>query len=266
MPAPRQIVRWEKGSSAVRARDELAGEEPLEIRIDDQPVSVTMRTPGHDAELAAGFLLAEGLVYDPGQVLKISHHPRNKEGNVIGVYLSAETNVDLERLRRNVFVSSSCGLCGKASIDEVKRHFPAIKSKASVDAGVLLRLPGLLRARQEAFDRTGGLHAAALFDLTGNLLCAREDIGRHNAVDKVLGRACLDGLLPLDGHILFVSGRVSFEIVQKALAARIPIIAAVSAPSSLAVHFAQSSGQTLAGFVRGNRLNVYSHPKRIKFK
>ncbi|HZM02688.1 MAG TPA: formate dehydrogenase accessory sulfurtransferase FdhD [Candidatus Saccharimonadales bacterium] len=264
-PSRRKILRWEKGTPPARAVDELASEEPLEIRADNQRISVTMRTPGHDHELAAGFLLSEGLITRREQILDITHYPRNRDKNVIGVYLAPETKVDLQRLTRHVFVSSSCGLCGKTSIDAIHQHFPPVKTKITVLAGLLLHLPEKLRAEQTAFERTGGLHAAGLFDADGRLVVAREDIGRHNAVDKILGHGLLNGLLPLDRHILHVSGRVSFEIMQKALAARVPLVAAVSAPSDLAVKFAQASGQTLVGFVRGQRLNVYSHARRIKF-
>jgi len=267
MKSSRQkIVRWASGAAPSGAMDDLAVEEPLEIRVDNQRVSVTMRTPGHDDELAAGFLLGEGLIKRRAEVLKIAPYPRNNDKNVLGVFLAPDTPLDLQHLTRHFFVSSSCGLCGKASIAAVRRHFPAIKTKISVAAVVLLQLPEKLRAQQETFARTGGLHAAGLFDLTGKLIVAREDVGRHNAVDKVLGRALLNDLLPLDGHILFVSGRVSFEIVQKALAARVAVIAAVSAPTNLAVEFAQANGQTLIGFVRENRLNVYTHTRRVKFR
>lgn len=245
--------------------DFLAEEEPLEIRVDNHPISVTMRTPGHDDELAAGFLLTEGLLKKRADILKISLHPLNKSKNVINVFLSPDVAVNLEQLTRHVFASSSCGLCGKATIESVHQHFPKIKNKVSVSAKTILGLPDKLRGAQETFDRTGGLHAAALFELDGNLLVLREDVGRHNAVDKVLGHSFLKNIFPLERHILMVSGRASFEILQKALAARIPIICAVSAPSSLAVEFARESGQTLVGFLREERMNVYSHPKRIKF-
>jgi len=262
---PRQIVRWESGAAPVRALDELAGEEPLEIRIDNKPVSVTMRTPGHDDELAAGLLLSEGLIRRQEQILKIAHHPRHRGQNVVGVFLAPDTEVDLRRLDRHFPVSSSCGLCGKTSIASVRQRFPSVKTKVTVAASILLRLPETLRERQSDFDRTGGLHAAGLFEASGRLLVAREDVGRHNAVDKVLGHALLNGWIPLRRHVLFVSGRVSFEIVQKALAGGIPVIAAVSAPTSLAVEMARSGGQTLVGFVRGRRLNVYAHAGRVKF-
>jgi FdhD protein len=245
--------------------DELTIEEPLEIRVDNQPVSVTMRTPGNDDELASGFLVSEGLIKNRSDVLKIEPYPRNKEKNVINVFLAPDVAVDFQQLTRYVFASSGCGLCGKATIDSVHRHFPKIKSKVLVGAATILELPEKLRHAQENFDRTGGLHAAAIFDLDGKLIVLREDVGRHNAVDKVLGHAFLKGDFPLAQNILMVSGRASFEIMQKALAAQIPVICAVSAPSSLAVEFAQSSGQTLVGFLREERMNIYSQPKRIRF-
>jgi FdhD protein len=259
------IWRWEKGLRPRRWPDELAREEPLEIRVDDRPVAVTMRTPGHDEELAAGFLVSEGLIQRREQVVNTATHPRNADRNVIGVFLADGVQIDFQRLTRHTFVSSSCGLCGKASIESVRRQFPPIRGPVRVKAETLLALPETLRRSQTTFARTGGLHAAGLFDLDGNLLLLREDIGRHNAVDKVLGRGFLDGLLPLDRHILVVSGRASFEIMQKALAGRLPIVVAVSAPSSLAVEFAQASRQTLAGFVRGERMNIYSGQGRIVF-
>ncbi|MEO6183333.1 MAG: formate dehydrogenase accessory sulfurtransferase FdhD [Verrucomicrobiota bacterium] len=259
-----QIWRWD-GKSAAKAHDFLAAEEPLGIRVDNHPVSVTMRTPGNDDELAVGFLLTEGLLKKRADILKIAPHPRNQKKNVINVFLAPDVAVNLEQLTRHVFASSSCGLCGKATIESVHQHFAKIKNKVSVNAKTILTLPDKLRAAQETFERTGGLHAAAIFDLDGNLVVLREDVGRHNAVDKVLGHCFLQGIFPLEQHILLVSGRASFEILQKALAARIGIICAVSAPSSLAVEFARESGQTLVGFLREERMNVYSHPKRIKF-
>ena len=262
----RHLLRWQAGSKALRVKDELAAEEPLEIQVDTQSVVVTMRTPGHDEELAAGFLLTEGLIKSPKQILKIVPYVRNESGNVLDVFLAPGVNVDFASLKRNVYASSSCGLCGKASIDAVHRHFKKVKSVMKVPVKLLAALPELLRREQAAFELTGGLHAAAIFNSRGRLIAVREDVGRHNAVDKVLGFALLNGLLPLDRHILLVSGRASFEIMQKALAARIPIVAAVSAPSSLAVQFAVESRQTLVGFLRGDRLNIYSHPERIRLK
>ncbi len=264
-PAKREIIRWEEGGIPERVADEVAAEEPLEIRIDNKPVSVTMRTPGHDEELAAGFLLSEGIITGRDQISKISPYPRNDDGNVIGVYLTEDARVDWGQLTRHVFVSSSCGLCGKASIESVHRHFPPVEAKVSVQAKTLLDLPRALLAKQVAFGRTGGLHGAGLFGLDGKLIVLREDVGRHNAVDKVVGHALLNGLLPCDENVLLVSGRASFEILQKALAARMAIVAAVSAPSSLAVEFAEASGQTLVGFLRGGRMNVYAGAERIEF-
>jgi FdhD protein len=258
-----RIVRWEQGRAPRATTDELAAEEPLEIRVENRVIAVTMRTPGHDDELAAGFLFSEGVIGRREQVVSIASHPRNMTRNVIGVFLADGVEVDFKRLERHTFVSSSCGLCGKTSIDAVRRLFAPIRSGVRMDATVLLQLPDTLRAQQTAFARTGGLHAAGVFDLDGNLIVSREDIGRHNAVDKILGHGFLNGLLPYDRHVLMVSGRASFEIMQKALAGRLPIIAAVSAPSSLAVEFAKASRQTLAGFVRGDRMNVYTESKRI---
>jgi FdhD protein len=245
--------------------DELAHEEPLEIRVRGRAVSVTMRTPDHDNELAAGFLLSEGLIHGRDDILRVEPCDRNEDGNLLNVVLAPHVAVDFDRLTRHVFASSSCGLCGKATIDAIRRSFPAVESSTRFDAAVILQLPNVMRKAQAAFDRTGGLHAAALFDSTGKLLVLREDVGRHNAVDKVLGFALFEGLLPLDNHILLVSGRTSFEILQKALAARIPLVAAVSAPSSLAVQFAQENGQTLVGFLRPQRMNIYSHAQCILF-
>lgn len=259
----KQVVQW-RGGKRRRVRDELALEEPLEIRVDTRPVSVTMRTPGDDEELAAGFLFTEGIVHAPGDIARIRRSPRN--ANTLDVFLAPDMKVDVERLRRSVFISSSCGLCGKASIQSVHRKFrPLAADTLRISARVLLALPKKLQAAQKTFARTGGLHAAAIFSAEGELVVAREDIGRHNAVDKVIGFGLRAGQLPFDRHVLAVSGRASFEIVQKALAARIPIVCAVSAPSSLAVEFARASGMTLVGFLRGDRLNVYAGVRRVIF-
>jgi FdhD protein len=245
--------------------DELAEEEPLEIRVKGRAVSVTLRTPGHDEELAAGFLLTEGIIGDRADVLGIDPCAHARGGNVVNVVLAPEAKVDFERLTRHVFTSSSCGMCGKATIDAVFQGFPPVTSDVTVAADALLALPEKLRRVQATFDRTGGLHAAAIFSSAGELVVSREDVGRHNAVDKVLGYGLLNGLLPFDRHVLLVSGRASFEIMQKALAARVPLVAAVSAPSSLAAEFAGDSGQTLVGFLRETRMNVYAHPQRVRF-
>ena len=265
MPRVTRIVRWKTGSAPVPTTGCLAPEEPLEIRVDSRAVSVTMRTPGHDEELAVGFLLTEGLIQRPADVVAVRPYPRNELGNVVDVLLSPDVTVDMARLTRHVFASSSCGLCGKASIASVRGQFPRVRSRVTVAAETLLQLPDAMRAAQTTFAATGGLHAAALFTSEGEMLLLREDVGRHNAVDKVLGRAFLDGMLPLGRHVLLVSGRTSFEILQKALAGGLAIVAAVSAPSSLAVEFARANGQTLVGFLRENRFNVYAGGRRVRF-
>ena len=260
----KRIVRWTLDRGPEAADDELAVEEPLEIQVETRPISVTMRTPGHDEELAAGFLITEGVLDDLKQIRAIRPYPRNEKGNAINVLLREDVIVDLARLTRHVFSSSSCGLCGKATIDAIHSHFPPIISHLSLSAHTLRQLPAKMRAAQASFERTGGLHAAALINTEGQLLVLREDIGRHNAVDKVLGHALLYGVMDPSQAILLVSGRASFEILQKSLAGKIPIIAAVSAPSSLAVEFAEASGQTLIGFLREDRFNVYTHAHRIR--
>jgi FdhD protein len=273
------VLRHRDGQPPAPADDLLAVEEPLEIRLNGRSLSVTMRTPGHDEELAAGFLLTEGLLRARADLAALDHvHPLrpvpgSTQGNILDATLAPHLAPDFAKLTRHVFASSSCGLCGKASIANLHQQFPPLPfpdsvSPASAPAltlplAVLRRLPHTLRAAQDTFTRTGGLHAAGLFDLTGRLLVAREDVGRHNAVDKVLGHALLHDLGPLTHHILLVSGRASFEIVQKALAARVPILAAVSAPSSLAVEFARANGQTLVAFLRDTSFNLYTHPARI---
>lgn len=263
MQSRKRILRWESGRALRRVDDNLAAEEPLEIQVEGRPVSITMRTPGHDAELAAGFLLSEGLVRSAGDLRDIRPYPRNRTGNAINVFLAPEVTVDFARLTRHVFASSSCGICGKASIDAVRAVFKPVRTQFKVHASVLAGLPGSMRSAQATFDATGGLHAAALFDTEGRLHVLREDVGRHNAVDKVLGHALTAGWLPLDRHILLVSGRASFEILQKALAARIALLCAVSAPSSLAVDFARANGQTLVGFLREGRFNIYTGAERV---
>ena len=247
------LVRHGK-AAPTPAQDQVAVEEPLELRLDGHPVSVLMRTPGHDEELAAGFLVTEGLIQDSRQIRKIE--PRPDEGRVL-VFLADEVKIDLKRLSRHLFTGSSCGLCGKATLDAIFTHSPPITRPLEIPDAIFLSAPEKLRAAQSVFDATGGLHAAGIFSATGDLLICREDIGRHNAVDKVIGRAFLDGL-DLTNTFLLVSGRASFEILQKALAARIPAVAAVSAPSSLAVEFAKESGQTLIGFLRPPGFNRYT--------
>jgi FdhD protein len=257
-------IRKYADGAFVESADELAVEEPLEIRVRGRAISVTMRTPGHDAELAAGFLFTEGVIRNRADILNIvpCDADRPEAANRIDVLLAPLVHVDFARLTRHVFTTSSCGLCGKATIESIRQNCPPLPPGPTVDAATLLSLPAAMRSAQPAFDRTGGLHAAALFDTTGRLLILREDVGRHNALDKVIGHALLTAQ-PMDQTILLVSGRASFEIMQKALSARIPLIAAVSAPSSLAVQIARESGQTLAGFLREGRMNVYAHPDRI---
>jgi FdhD protein len=300
-------IRRVKGSVESEDKDFLAGEEPLEIRVEGSSLAVVMRTPGEDRELAAGFLVTEGLVHTAGDIVDIRHRPHcllsapnnsgrpnevvkakseakpaslqgrqqasgdsrtgpavsQSEGNVINVRLRKPESLDFKKLTRHVFTSSSCGICSKASIEAVRQQFPPIEDDFEVEPRVLLELPAALASAQETFKRTGGLHACALFDSVGNLLVLREDVGRHNALDKVVGWALLGNRLPLRQHILLLSGRISFEMMQKALAAGIPIVAAISAPSSLAAEFARDSGQTLVGFLRGERMNIYAGANRI---
>jgi FdhD protein len=260
------LHRFSLDAGFSEVRDRLAAEEPLEIRVEGRSVAVAMRTPGHDDELAAGFLLTESVIRSAADLFEISKCrdlESDAEGNVVDVRLAPEHGADLEKLTRHVFTSSSCGVCGKATIDSVFQQFPSVESALRIDPGLLLGLPGKLRAAQATFEKTGGLHASALFDAAGNLLILREDVGRHNALDKVIGRALLDGLPPLRNHVLLVSGRISFELIQKALAAGIPFVAGISAPSSLAVEFAQRSGQTLVGFLRDRGFNIYAGSERV---
>lgn len=263
--AATQVLRRNTGAISRSKRDTVAVEEPLEIRVQGRSVAVTMRTPGHDRELAAGFLLTEGIIRDRRDVIEILHcRAAAAPDNTLNVFLAPLLKVDFAQLTRHVFATSSCGLCGKASIESVHQHFPPVKARCSVTVQTLRQLPKLMRQAQATFDQTGGLHAAAVFDAAGKLVVLREDVGRHNAVDKVVGHGFLEGEWPFDSHLLLVSGRASFEIMQKALAARIPIVCAVSAPSSLAVQFARESGQTLVGFLRGDTMNVYAGARRIR--
>ncbi|MGC1462422.1 MAG: formate dehydrogenase accessory sulfurtransferase FdhD [Terracidiphilus sp.] len=258
-----QVTVWEDGR--VRTlQDSLATEEPLEIRIGGVPLTVTMRTPGHDLELSAGFLLTEGIIQSADQIagLRAVSPENGSRSNVVEVELK-NTDFELKDLQRNFFAASSCGICGKASINAVRaRGLKRPDTGFCLDPEVLCRLPETLRSEQAVFSRTGGLHAAALFDASGHLIALREDIGRHNAVDKIAGWALLQKSLPLSRHIVLVSGRGGFEIVQKTLAAGIPILASVSAPSSLAVKLARELGLTLVGFLRGRRFVIYSGESR----
>jgi FdhD protein len=259
-----EVLDCRAGARSQRKEDTLAREEPLEIRIRGRSIAVTMRTPGNDRELAAGFLFTEGIIHQRRDVIDIAPCLQSDcPENVLNVVLAPALEVDFQRLTRHVFATSSCGLCGKASIDAVHQNFPQVQSDITVLFKILAELPGRMREAQRTFDRTGGLHAAAVFDANGGLIGLCEDVGRHNAVDKVIGQGFLNGQLPFGDHILLVSGRASFEIMQKALAARIPIVCAISAPSSLAVEFANESGQTLVGFLRDGGMNVYSRSERV---
>ena len=238
-----------------RGLDAVAVEEPLEIRIGGEPVAVTMRTPGHDEELALGFCLSEGLAPEDASL------PDDFAANAVDVRAPA---FDPARLRRSFYTTSSCGVCGKGALEAVAVEAPRVESRLRVPAALVAALPERLRAAQAAFAATGGLHATGLFHADGELLCAREDVGRHNAMDKVVGWAFREGLLPFAQAILCVSGRLSFELVQKAAVAGCPILVAVGAPSSLAVELAEDRGITLCGFVRDGRVNVYSEAWRIE--
>jgi FdhD protein len=274
VPMPVQKVN---GRSVLTQAEALAVEEPLEIRLHHgdararrrQTVSVTMRTPGNDFELAIGFLWTEGLLTDPGQVRDVRFcGPAGSAGtgNVVRVDLQPGVPVDLQRLERHFTMTSSCGVCGKTSLEAVRvgRRPPLPDGTPVLDPDMIHRLPGTLRAAQAVFDRTGGLHAAGLFDAGGALLCLREDVGRHNAVDKVIGAQVLAGRVPLSDAVLLLSGRAGFELVQKALLAGIPVLAAVGAPSSLAVELARDGGMTVLGFVREGRFNIYTGAARIR--
>lgn len=261
-----KIIRRRADGELEYQPDDLTVEEPLEIRIGRRTLAITMRTPGQDEELAAGFLFSEALVRSSYEIMKISH-PRNAHNrdNIVCVELKPGLTAPTESVHRFGSITTSCGICGKDSIAAVRQNFPPIPLEPEVRISIerLLALPNRLRKQQGDFARTGGIHAAAVFDLEGNLSMVREDIGRHNAVDKVIGRALLDRVLPLHRHGLLVSGRASFEIAQKALAAGIPIIVSVSAPSTLAVNFCRESNQTLIGFLRPPSFNIYAHVQRV---
>jgi FdhD protein len=259
------------GNNVENRSDFLAVEEPLEIRIGweadgrrvRRPVSITMRTPGDDSELAVGFLFTEGIIAEPDQVTDVVNCTG---GNRVRVELRPGTEVNVSLLERHFYMSSSCGVCGKASLESVHVS-PRVRCETGapvIESAIICRLPATLRSAQQVFNQTGGLHAAALFNSTGELICLREDVGRHNALDKVIGSQFLAGHTPLLNYVLLVSGRASFELVQKAAVAGIPIIAAVGAPSSLAVDLARKHGLTVLGFVRESQFNVYSGNERIR--
>lgn len=258
-----------------KTNDVLAVEEPLEIRLGfyekniftHKAISITMRTPDHDFNLAAGFLFTEGILQSANQITAIKHCGKiGKEGfeNTVLVDLAKDVKIDFKHLERHFYTSSSCGVCGKSSIEALQTGVKKVDSNLKINAGLIHQLPEILLKSQTVFNQTGGLHASALFDSTGNLDIVREDVGRHNALDKVIGAKFLENKTPLSDKLLLVSGRVSFELVQKALMAGIPILAAVGSPSSLAVELAKEFGMTLIGFVRNNRFNIYSHKERIQ--
>lgn len=267
------ITRW-AGAEPTKVEDELVVEEPLEIRVGQQSLIVVMRTPGHDFELAAGFLYTESLITRSDDIEIIAYCDEDvtetQDGglashqNIVNVQLTEALDLDAQSgWQRNFHANASCGLCGKMTIDAVRQQVSPLNSGFRINQTVLYQLNDRLRTAQSVFERTGGLHAAGLFSETGELLIVREDIGRHNAVDKVIGQALLADMVPLERHVLMVSGRASFEIVQKALFARIPVIVAVSAASTLAVDLAQEGNLTLIGFMRGHRMAVYSCPERV---
>ena len=267
--AVRTVQRRQVGTETTDFRDDLAVEEPLEIRVEGRSVAVTMRTPGHDDELAAGFLLTEGVVARRADIVAINPVAAKQGGgvepNILDVRLTRPDAVDFARLTRHVFTASSCGLCGKATLAAVQGRTAGLgpDEGPKVKTVILQGLPATLAAAQATFQKTGGLHATGLFTADGSLLVSREDVGRHNAVDKVIGHLLLKGSIDPSSVILLVSGRVAFEIVQKALAARIAVVAAISAPTSLAVDLARSGGLTLVGFLRDGRMNVYAGADRL---
>ncbi|MGH2828050.1 MAG: formate dehydrogenase accessory sulfurtransferase FdhD [Actinomycetota bacterium] len=258
----------------VRRSDAVATEEPLEIRLlqgaQTHTAAVTMRTPGNDFELAAGWLFAEGMVTDRSEVTKLAYCVdrglgEEQQYNIVNVHLRADRPLDLRSLERHFFTTSACGVCGKAGIEQLQTSAKPVADGPQVDIDVIRSLPESLRAAQGIFERTGGLHAAGLFSTAGELVALREDVGRHNALDKLIGWALLDGRLPLADHIVLVSGRASFELVQKCVVAGVPVMCAVSAPSSLAIEVAVEFNLTLVGFLRDHRFNLYSAPERLSF-
>jgi len=261
---PFAISRLSAGAGTRAVEDVVAVEEPLEIRVEGRSVAVVMRTPGHDRELAAGFLLTEGIIKTARDIFDItSCVTGGSTGNVIDIALANPRLYDPSKFTRHVFTSSSCGICGKTSVDAVMKRRPKLHDEIRVSSKLIGQLPARLSRKQTAFKATGGLHACALFDVAGKLGELREDVGRHNALDKLIGHALLAQETPLAGRIVLLSGRASFEIIQKALAAGIPIVAAVSAPSSLAVELARDSNQTLIGFLRPPSFNIYTHVDRV---
>jgi FdhD protein len=268
------VQTMENGSSSSRS-DLLAVEEPLQFCLNGAPLSITMRTPGSDLDLAVGFLFTEGIIDDVGQILSthsepaedaVDDSPNDENSDRVTIRLRPEVAIDPARIRRNFYTSSSCGVCGKLAMGALEIHppRPMRPSGPQFSSSLIYRLPELLRQAQQAFDQTGGIHAAALFSSEGALLGLREDVGRHNAVDKLIGFALRDGTVPLADSLILVSGRAGFELVQKSVMASIPVLAAVGAPSSLAVKVAERFGMTLIGFLRGQRFNIYSGAGRIE--
>jgi FdhD protein len=260
----RRVTVWRDDDSSAPDRDLVAIEAPLQVVVNGDPFAVIMRTPGDDEALTAGFLFSEGVVSRPADIAGGGQGRTSSGRDEWRVMLAADAAGMSSQPGRRVHVNASCGMCGRVSVESIEIERPPLTPTWQVDAAVVGALPGRLRSAQPVFDQTGGLHASGLFDLEGRLLDAAEDVGRHNALDKVVGRMFLDGRLPLENTLLVVSGRSSYEIVQKAFLAGIPLIAAVSAPSSLAVELADAAGLTLCGFVRGTRFNVYTHPERIR--
>ncbi|MEO7158196.1 MAG: formate dehydrogenase accessory sulfurtransferase FdhD [Vicinamibacterales bacterium] len=278
-PGIREVSISRRGQGAPE-RDTVAVEEPMEVRVNGSSFAVIMRTPGADRDLAAGFLLAEDVIRGADEIGTIEYCMSSEPSRLVGAEDVADegrnntinvtvTGDAVERLatrlgdRRQVMMTASCGLCGRRTIESLQARVASVRGAWTVSADVIASLPDRLRSSQSVFDATGGLHAAGLFDRSGNLQLSAEDVGRHNAVDKIAGRTLLAGWHPLDSAILLVSGRTSFELVQKALLAGVPLIAAVSAPSSLAIDLAEQAGITLCGFLRGERFNIYTHPQRI---
>lgn len=258
-----------QGEERYPENDQITVEEPLEIRLNGESVAVVMRTPKNDFELAAGFVYTEGVVEQATDIGTVSYCPQADPPNlqnVVDVRLSQGVVFDSSKLKRNFYASSSCGICGKASIDSIRTHAPLLKADFQIGVENLYGLQDVFRDSQKVFEQTGSLHGAALFDLQGELLTVREDVGRHNAVDKLVGSYILQSRLPPEDVLLMVSGRTSFEIVQKALMAGIAAVAGVSAPSSLAIQMAEEAGMTLIGFLRGNGFNLYTGPQRVSTK
>lgn len=268
-PGVRVYDTLSAGPGSERRSERVAVEEPMEVRVNGAPLAVVMRTPGADRELAAGFLLAEDVVRGADEIGLIEYCLDAEDegcGNILNVTVLGDAVLRLgDRLsnRRQVMMTTSCGLCGRRTIESLHAHVSSVDGDWTVPASVVTAMPGTLRGAQKVFDATGGLHAAGLFDLEGHLLLMAEDVGRHNAVDKIVGRMLLEDRLPLSRTLLQVSGRTSFELVQKALLAGIPLLAAVSAPSSLAIDLARASGMTLCGFVRSDTFNIYAHEHRV---